>query len=494
MGHRTYDQYCPVAAALDVVGDRWTLLIMRELLAGDRRFTDLRDRAARDRPEPPLRAPPRPPGRGARRAQGAAAAGGPHRLLGDGEGRSVVPVLQSLARFGVVAARGRPTTRTRRRGWRCSGCSRRSTAPRPTAAASTPASSVDGETFDIVTDGDRLSTAAAPGRRARPHRGDGPRPRRRPPGPARPLLLDADPGAATASPGCSSWPDRRTSSAGDRHRLRLAVGHSSSPCSRAAGSSTRGAASRIRTTRRGLSRVLCDDRARRDSSSLAARSPPGPRDEERRRTARPEPDRWAGLPRPMQLRAIGLGLPAARARGCVERRTPAPASAVGPARLVRHRQRSSSLTVVVGPPTAPGWRLMAWRRGGSPDATTARRWVLPRASRSTAAQVHGPRRRRRRAAARRRCPAYSARPAGSMASLTCSAAAQNASRPSIDAEPGAGEVVGARQVQPGRVARRHALLGRVPHLRRSAPARSTRTRWRTTSASTSPSTPPRPRK
>src|SRR3954451_608862 len=41
---RSYDQYCPVAAALDIVGDRWTLLIMRELVAGDRRFTDLRER------------------------------------------------------------------------------------------------------------------------------------------------------------------------------------------------------------------------------------------------------------------------------------------------------------------------------------------------------------------------------------------------------------------------------------------------------------------
>jgi DNA-binding HxlR family transcriptional regulator len=33
----TYDQYCAVAAALDVVGDRWTLLIVRELLCGPRR-------------------------------------------------------------------------------------------------------------------------------------------------------------------------------------------------------------------------------------------------------------------------------------------------------------------------------------------------------------------------------------------------------------------------------------------------------------------------
>src|SRR4051812_10032118 len=38
-----YDQqYCPIARSLDVLGDRWTLLIMRELLIGDQRFTDLR--------------------------------------------------------------------------------------------------------------------------------------------------------------------------------------------------------------------------------------------------------------------------------------------------------------------------------------------------------------------------------------------------------------------------------------------------------------------
>jgi DNA-binding HxlR family transcriptional regulator/putative sterol carrier protein len=41
MGRRRYHQYCPVARALDVVGERWTLLIARELLLGPRRFTDL---------------------------------------------------------------------------------------------------------------------------------------------------------------------------------------------------------------------------------------------------------------------------------------------------------------------------------------------------------------------------------------------------------------------------------------------------------------------
>ncbi|MGI5261352.1 winged helix-turn-helix transcriptional regulator [Streptomyces angustmyceticus] len=41
MPRRSYDQYCAVARALDAVGDRWTLLIVRELLGGSRRYTDL---------------------------------------------------------------------------------------------------------------------------------------------------------------------------------------------------------------------------------------------------------------------------------------------------------------------------------------------------------------------------------------------------------------------------------------------------------------------
>jgi DNA-binding HxlR family transcriptional regulator len=43
MRRRRYNQYCPVARALEVVGERWTLLIVRELLPGPRRFTDLAD-------------------------------------------------------------------------------------------------------------------------------------------------------------------------------------------------------------------------------------------------------------------------------------------------------------------------------------------------------------------------------------------------------------------------------------------------------------------
>jgi DNA-binding HxlR family transcriptional regulator len=41
MNTRSYNQFCALAAALDVVGERWTLLIIRELLPGPRRFKDL---------------------------------------------------------------------------------------------------------------------------------------------------------------------------------------------------------------------------------------------------------------------------------------------------------------------------------------------------------------------------------------------------------------------------------------------------------------------
>src|SRR5947209_15574377 len=38
---RSYGQYCTFARGLDVVGDRWVLLIVRELLDGPRRYNEL---------------------------------------------------------------------------------------------------------------------------------------------------------------------------------------------------------------------------------------------------------------------------------------------------------------------------------------------------------------------------------------------------------------------------------------------------------------------
>lgn len=40
---RSYDRYCPVAHALDVLGERWALLIVHELMDGPLRFTDLEE-------------------------------------------------------------------------------------------------------------------------------------------------------------------------------------------------------------------------------------------------------------------------------------------------------------------------------------------------------------------------------------------------------------------------------------------------------------------
>jgi DNA-binding HxlR family transcriptional regulator len=40
---RSYGQYCALAKALDIVGDRWTLLIVRELIVGASRYSDLKN-------------------------------------------------------------------------------------------------------------------------------------------------------------------------------------------------------------------------------------------------------------------------------------------------------------------------------------------------------------------------------------------------------------------------------------------------------------------
>jgi len=41
MSHRTYGQFCGLVRALEVLGERWALLIVRDLFLGPRRFTDL---------------------------------------------------------------------------------------------------------------------------------------------------------------------------------------------------------------------------------------------------------------------------------------------------------------------------------------------------------------------------------------------------------------------------------------------------------------------
>lgn len=106
---RTYGQWCPIATGLDVIGDRWTLLICRELTFGDRRFTDLR------RALPGLA--PNLLTERLRGLQGAGlvesvelpapAARSVYRLTADGRA-GIIPVLRSVARLGVRYLDGEP--------------------------------------------------------------------------------------------------------------------------------------------------------------------------------------------------------------------------------------------------------------------------------------------------------------------------------------------------------------------------------------------------
>ncbi len=107
-----YDaQYCPIARALDVLGDRWTLPIVRELVIADQRFSDLRDHL-----------PGVAPSVLSERLRALEAAGvvttrdgaTPRRQLYTltDRGRATVPILRSLARWGMDLLEERDPSRT----------------------------------------------------------------------------------------------------------------------------------------------------------------------------------------------------------------------------------------------------------------------------------------------------------------------------------------------------------------------------------------------
>lgn len=95
-GERTYGQYCPVAAGLDLIGDRWVLLICRELLDGPRGFNEIKHAL------PGLASNLLTTRLRSMTADGLVARGDDGYRLTE-EGRTVIPVLRAVARFGVRA-------------------------------------------------------------------------------------------------------------------------------------------------------------------------------------------------------------------------------------------------------------------------------------------------------------------------------------------------------------------------------------------------------
>lgn len=109
---RSYQQMCPIARTLDVIGDRWALLLVRELLLGATKFNELRERVGN--------APARTiserlkalEDRGIieRRAYSAHPPRASYHLTEAGE--SLKPVLEALFRWGIDHAVNRRERRT----------------------------------------------------------------------------------------------------------------------------------------------------------------------------------------------------------------------------------------------------------------------------------------------------------------------------------------------------------------------------------------------
>ena len=157
MTQRSYEQYCPIAVALDVVGDRWTLLIMRELSIGARRFTDLKAALPGIAPnllsdrlhelqEAGLVEQRHLPPPAARTVYAATR-----------EGLGVTPVLRALARFGAERLGPIPDDVSPSPRMAVYALMAPYHRPEPAGQRFHARLHVDGETFDLVTDGPELS-------------------------------------------------------------------------------------------------------------------------------------------------------------------------------------------------------------------------------------------------------------------------------------------------------------------------------------------------
>lgn len=166
---RTYDQQCGLAFALDIVGERWTLLIVRELLSGARRYRELLEAL---------------PGIGTNlladrltylSEAGIVRSAEPQRRTAGYEltelgARLREPVL-ALARFGLEVAAERPgemPAGTHRASWAMLAVEAMAD-PLRARADETYEFDVDGEIFHVAASGGRLVTRPGPAAEAALH-------------------------------------------------------------------------------------------------------------------------------------------------------------------------------------------------------------------------------------------------------------------------------------------------------------------------------------
>lgn len=102
MSNRSYEQYCPIAEALDVLGERWTLLILRELTLGPQRFTDLRQALPGIAPNLLTERLRTLEEAGLVRQEELPPPAARSVYVATEEAKAVVPVLRALARFGMA--------------------------------------------------------------------------------------------------------------------------------------------------------------------------------------------------------------------------------------------------------------------------------------------------------------------------------------------------------------------------------------------------------
>jgi DNA-binding HxlR family transcriptional regulator len=149
----TYEQYCPVARALEIVGERWTALVARELLLGSRRFTDLMDGLPGISPNvltsrlKDLESA----GLVSKRTLPPPAASAVYELTDHAQG--LARILAAMADWGM-AMLGRPRKGEEVRGeWAVLGI-----------AVTTPVPGVDDATYELHADGDVLTVQVRDGR------------------------------------------------------------------------------------------------------------------------------------------------------------------------------------------------------------------------------------------------------------------------------------------------------------------------------------------